>query len=93
MSNVWTRINNADKVIESRPPTTYYTSIPVIQDRPIRRFDSARLKDLRKRLDTGMCEQEEIDQITVDLMDDCAEVSQRLYLTNRSRLTLCSALE
>jgi protein JSN1 len=60
---------------EPRPPSTYYMSIPVIQERAVRRFDSTRLKDLRKRLDSGVCEQEEIDAITLDLMEDCAEVS------------------
>ncbi|WWD16333.1 hypothetical protein CI109_100759 [Kwoniella shandongensis] len=60
---------------ELRPPTTYYTSIPVIGDRPTRRFDSNRLKELRKKLDSGQCGQEELDAITVELMEDCAELS------------------
>ena len=52
----------------------YFMSIPAIGDRATRRFDSARLKDIRKRLDSGLCEQDELDRITVDLLDECAEV-------------------
>lgn len=60
---------------ESRPPATYYTAIPLIHDRPHRRFDSVRLRDLRKSLDSGMCSAEEVDQYAMDLLEDCAEVS------------------
>ena len=60
---------------EPRAQTNYYTSIPVIADRSTRRFDSVRLKDLRKRLDSGQCSQDEIDQVTHDLLDESAEVS------------------
>lgn len=59
---------------ESRPPATYYTAIPLIQDRPHRRFDSVRLRDLRKSLDSGMCSVDDVDQYAMDLLDDCAEV-------------------
>ncbi|WVF66105.1 hypothetical protein IAT40_000844 [Kwoniella sp. CBS 6097] len=60
---------------ESRPPMTYYTSIPPVNDRPARRSDSSRLKELRKKLDSGQCAQEEIDMITVDLMEDSPELA------------------
>ncbi|KAK8861743.1 hypothetical protein IAR55_002566 [Kwoniella newhampshirensis] len=60
---------------ELRPPTTYFTSIPVIGSRSTRRFDSTRLKELRRQLDFGQCGQEEIDAITVELMEDCAELA------------------
>ena len=60
---------------DPRSPTTYYTAIPVITERPTRRFDSIRLKELRKRLDGGQCTQAEVDQIANELMEDCAEVS------------------
>jgi len=53
---------------------TYYTSIPIINDRSTRKFDSASLKNLRKKLDMEFSSQEEIDQITEQLMVDCAEV-------------------
>ncbi|WVQ83925.1 hypothetical protein IAT38_006069 [Cryptococcus sp. DSM 104549] len=60
---------------ESRPPMTYYTSIPPPNDRQGRRFDSGRLKEVRKKLDAGQCRQDEIDEITGELMDECAELS------------------
>ena len=41
----------------------------------MRRSDIARLKELRRRLDSGQCTLEEINQITVELMGECAEVS------------------
>jgi hypothetical protein len=41
----------------------------------MRRSDVARLKELRRRLDSGQCTLEEINQITVELMGECAEVS------------------
>lgn len=40
----------------------------------MRRFDTGKLKDVRKKLDSGQCRQDEIDEITKDLMNDCAEV-------------------
>ncbi|WRT63890.1 uncharacterized protein IL334_000816 [Kwoniella shivajii] len=60
---------------ESRPPVTYYSSIPLVGDRPSRRSDSARLKELRKQLDAGQCTQEDVDAITHELMDECAELA------------------
>lgn len=40
----------------------------------MRRFDTGKLKEVRKKLDSGQCRQDEIDEITKDLMNDCAEV-------------------
>lgn len=61
---------------EVRPPVTYYTTIPLIGDRQnMRRFDVARLRDMRKRLDSGNAPQEEVDSITRELLDDCADLS------------------
>lgn len=61
---------------EVRPPVTYYTTIPIIGDRQnMRRFDVARLRDMRKRLDSGNATQEEVDSITRELLDDCADLS------------------
>lgn len=61
---------------EVRPPTTYYTSVPMIGDRQsMRRFDVARLREIRKRLDSGAATQEEVDTITRDLLEDCAELA------------------
>ncbi|KAL1411888.1 hypothetical protein Q8F55_002871 [Vanrija albida] len=61
---------------EVRPPVTYYTTIPIIGDRQnARRFDVARLRELRKRLDSGNATQEEIDSITRDLLEDSADLA------------------
>lgn len=40
----------------------------------MRKFDTGKLKEVRKKLDSGQCRQDEIDEITKDLMEDCAEV-------------------
>lgn len=61
---------------EVRPPVTYYTTIPIIGDRQsMRRFDVSRLRELRKRLDSGSASQEDVDTITRDLMEDSADLS------------------
>lgn len=61
---------------DSRPPVTYYTAIPVIGDRQnMRRFDVARLREIRKRLDQGSASQEEVDTITRDLLEDSADLA------------------
>ncbi|KAK7015020.1 Pumilio domain-containing protein C56F2.08c [Favolaschia claudopus] len=55
---------------EFRPPTMYYTTIPLVSERPHnRRWDASKLRELRKRLDSGTMTVEEIDQI-VDLASD-----------------------
>lgn len=59
---------------EFRPPVTYYTSIANTLERPSRRFDAAMLKEVRRRLDSGQCSQEDIDELTVDMTDEAAEV-------------------
>jgi protein JSN1 len=66
-------------ITEPRAPATYYSAIPLITERPQRRFDSVRLKDLRKRLDSSALSVEEVDAITIDLMEDTAEVSAMLH--------------
>jgi protein JSN1 len=54
-----------------RPPTMYYTSIPPSFDRPNtnRRWDAAKLRDLRKRLDAGGVNQQEMEGIAHDMME------------------------
>ncbi|KXN87751.1 Pumilio domain-containing protein C56F2.08c [Leucoagaricus sp. SymC.cos] len=55
---------------EFRPPTMYYTTIPLVSERTNnRRWDAAKLRELRKRLDSGSMGTEEIDQVTNDFMD------------------------
>ncbi|KIL69515.1 hypothetical protein M378DRAFT_7372 [Amanita muscaria Koide BX008] len=55
---------------EFRPPTMYYTSIPLVSERTHnRRWDAAKLRELRKRLDSGNMSVDEIDQVASDFMD------------------------
>lgn len=61
--------------VELRPPATYYTSIPLVTDRPQKRYDSVRLKELRKRLDAGLVSQEEVDALATELLEDSPGVS------------------
>ena len=65
-------------MVEPRAPATYYTMIPNVHDRSVRRFDAPRLKELRRRLDAGDMRQEEIDAISRELMEDSAEVLHTL---------------
>lgn len=55
-------------------------------DRSMRRFDTGKLKEVRKKLDSGQCRQDEIDEITKDLMEDCAEVGFARDLTLRIKI-------
>ncbi|KAH9483775.1 Pumilio domain-containing protein C56F2.08c [Psilocybe cubensis] len=55
---------------EFRPPTMYYTTIPLVSERTHnRRWDASKLRELRKRLDSGTMTVEEIDQVAADFMD------------------------
>ncbi|KAJ7582813.1 pumilio/RRM domain-containing protein [Mycena floridula] len=53
-----------------RPATTYYTAIPLVSERTHnRRWDAAKLRELRKRLDSGTMSVEEIDTTAGDFLD------------------------
>ncbi|KAH0584300.1 hypothetical protein H2248_009845 [Termitomyces sp. 'cryptogamus'] len=55
---------------EFRPPTMYYTTIPLVSERPHnRRWDASKLRELRKRLDSGTMTVEEVDQVADDFLD------------------------
>lgn len=55
---------------EFRPPMAYYTTIPVAAERTnSRRWDASKLRELRKRLDSGSCTIEEIDDVASDFLD------------------------
>lgn len=48
----------------------YYTTIPVAAERTNpRRWDASKLRELRKRLDSGSCTIEEIDDVASDFLD------------------------
>ncbi|KAF8061529.1 pumilio/RRM domain-containing protein [Lyophyllum atratum] len=53
-----------------RPPTMYYTTIPLVSERPHnRRWDASKLRELRKRLDSGTMTVDEVDQVAADFLD------------------------
>ena len=53
-----------------RPPTMYYTSIPLVAERQQnRRWDASKLRELRKRLDSGGMTGEEVDEVAKDFVD------------------------
>ena len=55
---------------EFRPPTMYYTTIPLVSERQHnRRWDASKLRELRKRLDSGTMTVEEVDQVAADFLD------------------------
>lgn len=48
----------------------YYTTIPLVSERSNnRRWDAAKLRELRKRLDTATISVEEIDNVAADFLD------------------------
>ena len=60
----------ADCYVEFRPPTMYYTTIPLASERSHnRRWDASKLRELRKRLDSTNITTEEIDNIAGDFLD------------------------
>lgn len=53
-----------------RPPTMYYTTIPLVSERPHnRRWDASKLRELRKRMDSNTILDEEIEQVAADFLD------------------------
>jgi hypothetical protein len=48
----------------------YYTTIPLVSERPNgRRWDAAKLRELRKRMDSNTMTVEEVDQVAADFLD------------------------
>jgi protein JSN1 len=48
----------------------YYTTIPLVSERPHnRRWDASKLRELRKKLDSGTMTGEDIDQVAADFLD------------------------
>ncbi|EIN07547.1 hypothetical protein PUNSTDRAFT_69821 [Punctularia strigosozonata HHB-11173 SS5] len=55
---------------EFRPPTMYYTTIPLVSERPnTRRWDASKLRELRKRMDSNSMTLEEIDATASEFLD------------------------
>lgn len=64
------RMRAYELLSDFRPPMMYYTSIPLVSERPNnRRWDASKLRELRKRLDSGTLSVEEIDQVAGDFLD------------------------
>ncbi|ORZ28775.1 hypothetical protein BCR41DRAFT_366500 [Lobosporangium transversale] len=56
-------------------PIVYFTSIPpVAEPSPHRRLDAPRLREIRKRLDSGHCTQKELDNLSNECIDECVEL-------------------
>ena len=48
----------------------YYTTIPLVSERPHnRRWDASKLRELRKRMDSNTISDEEIEQVAADFLD------------------------
>lgn len=55
------------------PPATYYSTIPLINDRSAKRFDAAKLRDIKKGLEA--CTIVEIDAVANEVMEDAVDLS------------------
>ncbi|KAG0231399.1 hypothetical protein BGW41_002199 [Actinomortierella wolfii] len=56
-------------------PITYFTSIPAVPEpSPRRRLDAPRLREIRKRLDSGHCTVKEVDALANECMDEIVEL-------------------
>ena len=61
---------------ENRPSATYIPSIPPVGDpNPNRKPDASRLREIRKRLDSGHCSAKEVEAIAAEVLDECVELS------------------
>jgi protein JSN1 len=59
-----------------RPPATYYTTIPLVSEvSTSRRFDTSRLRELRKTIENGQCTQDSVDAIASDHMDAIVDLA------------------
>ncbi|KAF9166180.1 hypothetical protein DFQ26_008502 [Actinomortierella ambigua] len=56
-------------------PISYYSSIPAVPEpSPRRRLDAPRLREIRKRLDSGHCAAKEVDALANECMDEIVEL-------------------
>lgn len=56
-------------------PVTYFATIPAVAEpSPHRRLDAPRLREIRKRLDSGHCTVKELDNLSNECMDECVEL-------------------
>lgn len=67
---------DVDAVADLRPPAMYYTNIPLVSEvSSSRRFDTTKLREMRKSIDGGQCSQDDIDAMARDFMDDIVDLS------------------
>ena len=79
---------------EFRPPTMYYTTIPLVSERQnSRRWDASKLRELRKRLDSGTMSVEEVDQVVADFLDGEIVDLASDWLGNTVRFLFCDAFD
>ena len=70
----------------------YYTTIPLVSERQNnRRWDAAKLRELRKRLDSGTMTVDEIDQVAADFLDGEIVDLASDWLGNTVRTFPCSS--
>lgn len=63
-------------VSQLRPPTTYYTSIPTVQDvSASKKFDTTKLRDIRKAIEQGQYVASDVDRLATSLLDSIVELS------------------
>lgn len=63
-------------VSQFRPPATYYTSIPIVSEsNASRRFDTAKLRDMRKYIEQGQCHQGDIDNLAISSLDSIVDLA------------------
>lgn len=51
------------------------TVLPVPEPRPDRVYDAPTLREVRKKIDGGLCSQQEVEEIALDILDEIAELS------------------
>lgn len=70
----WLLVHNC--TIDFSPPASYYSAIPVINDRATtRRFDAAKLREIKKRLDSPLATSADFDEVATDVMEECVDLS------------------
>ncbi|CAO1617864.1 unnamed protein product [Sympodiomycopsis kandeliae] len=63
-------------VRQLRPPTTYYTSIPMVSEsNSPRRFDATKLREVRKTIEQGQSSQAEVDNLAKGYLDNIVDLS------------------
>ncbi|PWN21418.1 hypothetical protein BCV69DRAFT_169722 [Microstroma glucosiphilum] len=70
------RESHLTAVRQFRPPATYYTSIPLVSEiNNPRRFDSTKLRDMRKGIESGQYSQADIDNIASSFLESIVDLA------------------